>query len=447
MTRRMTLVSAACLLVTLALLVSVVPPCFAEPPAPDESSGEWEPKENVDEIPPPVAYSQLIVAPPPLPKTTPTISAYIKDSKGQRTSEVVGNDTWYLIVEMNWPGRLSLYEYYPKGAPSKGRWITYRWDIPKGGTWQIGPFSPQPKEPEGEHAWKMWFQAEGQIWACTVSWKYLKSKVPPIIEAFKANPDRIDSGQSATLNWTVLGATTITIDNDIGEVEESGKKVVQPTKTTVYTLLAANSAGNSKATTTVNFGPLPPPRDGQRNRTLLLLGAALAVALGVIGFLAYRQRSRRLEPMSPATQTAVSGDISTTVAPDMPATTAATMTSTKMGKMPATTASLPPGADATVIVRGRLVMADSNEIRLTEGTKAIGRADFKSIVPPDKLSYISRRHLMVSYENGDYFIEDEDSGNGTKLNGADIKGKGKYKLSDGDKIELSEVVTLTFRTG
>jgi hypothetical protein len=105
---------------------------------------------------------------------------------------------------------------------------------------------------------------------------------------------------------------------------------------------------------------------------------------------------------------------------------------------PATTP--PPSA------RAKLILPDNSEISLAEETRSIGRSDFEETVPAKALSYISRQHLRISYENGDYFIEDRNSANGTKLNGVDIKGKGWQGLKDGDRIDVADVTTLTFKT-
>ena len=83
--------------------------------------------------------------------------------------------------------------------------------------------------------------------------------VPPLIEAFSANPPSIISGQSAGLNWFVNGATSLSIDNGVGGVTGHGV-TVKPTATTTYTLTAKNSFGSSTmATTVVVQAPAQPP--------------------------------------------------------------------------------------------------------------------------------------------------------------------------------------------
>jgi hypothetical protein len=73
----------------------------------------------------------------------------------------------------------------------------------------------------------------------------------PVINFFIADPDRILRGGSSVLNWSTSGATTVTIDHDIGSVSAVGRKIVTPFNTTTYTLKATNSYGSVTATVTV----------------------------------------------------------------------------------------------------------------------------------------------------------------------------------------------------
>jgi hypothetical protein len=83
----------------------------------------------------------------------------------------------------------------------------------------------------------------------------------PVINSFGANPATIQQGSSATLNWNVAGASSVTLDNGIGNVALSGTVAVAPAANTVYMLTASNSAGSSSATTQVivSGGGTPAP--------------------------------------------------------------------------------------------------------------------------------------------------------------------------------------------
>jgi len=77
----------------------------------------------------------------------------------------------------------------------------------------------------------------------------------PFIAYFSASPMVIPLGDTATLQWEVTGATSISITPDLGTVSASGTKVVTPGETTAYVLAARNSAGvvTHTALVTVTF--------------------------------------------------------------------------------------------------------------------------------------------------------------------------------------------------
>ena len=78
----------------------------------------------------------------------------------------------------------------------------------------------------------------------------------PTIASFTATPSSVTAGQSATLSWTVSGASSIAIDNGVGDVSTLTSRTVSPAQTTTYTLTATNTSGNSVARVTVTVtGP------------------------------------------------------------------------------------------------------------------------------------------------------------------------------------------------
>jgi hypothetical protein len=72
-----------------------------------------------------------------------------------------------------------------------------------------------------------------------------QTTAPPVVVVFSATPAEIKSGDSSTLLWNVTGATSVTIDQGIGNVAVAGSKTVSPTENKVYTLTATNSAGTT----------------------------------------------------------------------------------------------------------------------------------------------------------------------------------------------------------
>ena len=73
----------------------------------------------------------------------------------------------------------------------------------------------------------------------------------PVITDFTANPGSITAGQSSTLQWNVTGATSVTIDQGIGNVSSTGTLSITPVKNITYNLVAVNSVGSTTATATV----------------------------------------------------------------------------------------------------------------------------------------------------------------------------------------------------
>lgn len=276
-----------------------------------------------------------------------------------------------------------------------------------------------------------------------------------MISSFTANPSYIQPGQSSTLSWTVNNTASVSISPSGGSVPNSGVYVVTPTYTTTYTLTASNSAGSAVASTTVTVAPYvgstyytgttysgtsqptstttdPVGTTSSSNGTLsgwlpyILLVALLAAATIIIVILLLRR---------PAVQAAhYSGARSGT----MPAVTSPVAT------LPATGS--PKTSPVIVGPAAKFVATNGGELSLSGDGAPLGRRDFQHMVAPDKADVISRQHISVTYENGQYYIEDRGSTNGTKLNGSSIKGTGKHLLKDGDSIDLAGALSFLFRS-
>lgn len=70
----------------------------------------------------------------------------------------------------------------------------------------------------------------------------------------------------------------------------------------------------------------------------------------------------------------------------------------------------------------------------------IGRGDACDIVLDNQL--VSRRHAQVFWQDGDYFIRDLDSKNGTRVNGQTISHE--IRLRDGDEVQVALRFKLAF---
>jgi uncharacterized protein YkwD/chitodextrinase len=82
----------------------------------------------------------------------------------------------------------------------------------------------------------------------------------PTIASFTATPSSVAAGQSTSLSWSVSGASSVAIDNGVGDVSTVTSKTVFPSQTTTYTLTATNSAGSSVSRVTVT---VTTPKDTQ----------------------------------------------------------------------------------------------------------------------------------------------------------------------------------------
>jgi len=72
----------------------------------------------------------------------------------------------------------------------------------------------------------------------------------PVISSFTATPATTNSTGSATLNWSVTGASYLIVSPQVGAVRGTSVSVT-PGQTTTYTLYAANQYGRTTATVTV----------------------------------------------------------------------------------------------------------------------------------------------------------------------------------------------------
>jgi pSer/pThr/pTyr-binding forkhead associated (FHA) protein len=87
------------------------------------------------------------------------------------------------------------------------------------------------------------------------------------------------------------------------------------------------------------------------------------------------------------------------------------------------------------------------DIRIDENLFAIGRTEPPfSDYPPKVVADLSRRHARIFSENGEVYIADLDSKNGTKVNGVEVQQK-ITKLNDNDEICFGGHLTYTVRLG
>ncbi|MBN1376618.1 MAG: hypothetical protein JXA01_10755 [Dehalococcoidia bacterium] len=84
-----------------------------------------------------------------------------------------------------------------------------------------------------------------------------QNETAPVILLFNSNPAIINAGETSTLQWKVTGATSVSIDQGIGQVNASGSMMVSPARSTSFTISAINSSGTATALTTITVNPVP----------------------------------------------------------------------------------------------------------------------------------------------------------------------------------------------
>jgi len=81
---------------------------------------------------------------------------------------------------------------------------------------------------------------------------------------------------------------------------------------------------------------------------------------------------------------------------------------------------------------------DSKEYPLEKFITSLGRIPESDIALPSKENLTSRLHATIQYENGTYMIRDENSSNGTFINGQRLEKMAPQVLQDGDHIAIGE---------
>jgi DNA-binding response OmpR family regulator len=91
-----------------------------------------------------------------------------------------------------------------------------------------------------------------------------------------------------------------------------------------------------------------------------------------------------------------------------------------------------------------LVWMEGDEIKgrwpLAKAVTTIGRAEDNDVVVDDR--WVSRYHAQVRREERRYVVVDQDSKNGTLVNGQRIVGPAA--LADGDQVQVTPLIKLTF---
>jgi len=160
-----------------------------------------------NEIKPPVNF--ILHSTTALPSgESPDVVATIHGTSAEGGDTFTGGEQWYLDVDVNMPGWLYIYEYYPPGSDDQGRWIAYKWQVKEQGRWRFGPFRPGEDELEGQHIYRLFFYGNGQ-WAAggseaqrshLVFWNYVKGPEEPAQPAQPTTPSTPEQPAAADNN-------------------------------------------------------------------------------------------------------------------------------------------------------------------------------------------------------------------------------------------------------
>ena len=73
----------------------------------------------------------------------------------------------------------------------------------------------------------------------------------PTISSFTAQPPTVAAGERTTLSWSTTDATSLSIDNGVGDVTGQASRIVVLSSTTSYTLTATNAVTSTRQSFTV----------------------------------------------------------------------------------------------------------------------------------------------------------------------------------------------------
>lgn len=418
-------------------------------------------KDSQPEIDPPVYIEYLGPTVQP-DNAVPNYTAEMINESGQIQDRIYGSDKWYLDIDINTPGWLYIYEFLPLNPVSEGQWLAYKWNPGKNGIWQLGPFPDQKYEPlEGNHIYRILFYGNGQ-WAAdnqytVIQWTYQKNQSELNIVSFQADPQEIKAGGNTTLSWKVQDSSDVVIST-IGKVAADDNKTILLQNTTTFVLTATGYDGKQESrnlTVTVE-APTPaapstnsqnPPPAAQStepqetppqnilsfisNPVILFPSIATVIALVLLGLVLNKAYAIRKE------RTAEEGRRLPPPASTPPPDHQPSPPTAAEQQEPAS----PPPPPA---VRAQLSLPNGTLLPLKSDSTVIGRGELSRALALNELGLISRQHLYITRDDDQYFIEDKDSANGTRLNGTEIRGKGPSTLNDGDVIELAGIVQLKF---
>ncbi|HVC34637.1 MAG TPA: VWA domain-containing protein, partial [Chloroflexota bacterium] len=209
---------------------------------------------------------------------------------------------------------------------------------------------------------------------------------------------------------------------------------------------AGSTVGPAAVVATVPAGPSPtavptptPAVPATNPLYYAIAGAAVLVAIlaGILGVVLYRRPKVAAPPPLPAPppppreQTVITDRTEPIIFPPPSESTIVAGNATVVGGMPS----------APRLPRGKLVVVQNgakSEVTIQQVETILGREATNPVVIRDPMS--SRRHAKIVIENGEFWVEDLKSLNGTRVNGEVIT---RRKLASNDQIKIGDA-TVTF---
>ena len=104
----------------------------------------------------------------------------------------------------------------------------------------------------------------------------------------------------------------------------------------------------------------------------------------------------------------------------------------------------------TMIIKPRNIMArmnlpDGKHLSISELNRVFGREDFLGAVVGEKLLFIGKEHFKITRMDDKFYIKDLNTKNGTWVNGKNIQGLGKIKLTHNDEIDVAHALTTIYQ--
>ncbi len=87
------------------------------------------------------------------------------------------------------------------------------------------------------------------------------------------------------------------------------------------------------------------------------------------------------------------------------------------------------------------------KIEIIADENKFGRSDFERDLSIVEICYISKNHFSIIKQDGTFYIQDDHSVNGTRLNGREIRSRGRIELKNEDEITLAGIINfnITFK--